>query len=196
MASVAKLEWYGPFPSPEAPSYGPFGAAGLEIGGGPHALRVRCRQFDAIDWSERTGLEYDTGDARRLPYSDASFKYVFASNLLEHFPAEETVAVLSEWTRVLVLDGVLDLVVPDAMGILRDYHENDCSWPDTEERLLGSRDYDGNRHYTAFTLSSFPEVIQRVPALELVWIKPSHRGGGIHCVATKRRADDTSTQKP
>ena len=180
------LSWITPWPSPEAPSYGPFGVRGLEIGGGPHARRLRCRQFDSIDWSERTGLSYDLGDARGLPYEDGSFEYVFASNLLEHFPPDETTAVLTEWARVLVPEGVMELVVPDTLEILRRYFRGEDPWPECQERLLGSEDYDGNRHYNAFTLSEFPEVVARVPALRLHRCEPCHGNCGVYTLLERR----------
>lgn len=175
-------------PSPEAPSYGPFGVHGLEIGGGQHPRRLKFVQFDMTDWSERNpelGLHYDLGDARRLPYPDEEFEHVFSSNLLEHFPATETTAVLTEWARVLKPDGLLELIVPDALGILRDYFSGRDQWPMCQERLLGSMDYDGNQHFTAFCRAEFPDVIATVPSLALCWVVASHSGGGLHACARK-----------
>lgn len=158
---------------------------GLEIGGGPHPQRHDFEQFDAIDWSKRTGLSYILGDARELPWPDGSFETVFASNLLEHFPPDETTAVLTEWGRVLRVGGVLELVVPDFMGILRDHFAGINTWTECEERLRGSRDYDGNEHLAAFTLLEFPSVIAQVKSLELLECESSHAGGGITAKATK-----------
>lgn len=40
-------------------------------------------------------------NANSLPYEDASVDEVYASHVLEHFPYEQTVDVLREWSRVL-----------------------------------------------------------------------------------------------
>lgn len=182
---MIELQWGGPWPSPEAPSYGPYQQAGLEIGGGPHPKRLRCRQFDAIDWQERTHLGYDLGDARELPYDTESFDYVFASNILEHFPPNETIAVVKEWARVVKVGGYLELVVPDSMGILQDYFDGKCQWPETQERLLGSDDYPGNRHFACFTLQEFPMLIAQIPELWLLKCQASHAGSGVHAIAVR-----------
>jgi ubiquinone/menaquinone biosynthesis C-methylase UbiE len=127
---------------------------------------------------------YDIGDARKLPYGDGEFDHVFASNLLEHF--QDTTAILTEWARVLRLDGFLELVVPDAMGILYDHFSGKDKWGVTQERLLGSRSYEGNQHYRAFTVSTFSEVIAQVPLLNFSWAVSCYDGGGIHSLAVKR----------
>lgn len=184
---MIELDW-GEYkvPTPEEASFGPFGVRGLEIGGGPHARRLRCRQFDAIDWSERTGLTYDIGDARCLPYEDGSFEYIYVANLLEHFPHQETTNVLTEWARVLTPEGVLELVVPDSIALLRLYFWSEITWDECAELLRGSEDYDGNRHYAAFTLSEFPQVIERVETLRLVSCEPSFGGRGVYALCERR----------
>jgi predicted SAM-dependent methyltransferase len=157
----------------------------VEIGGGMYPAHPDWEQFDAIDWSEQTGLRYTLGDARALPYATGSLEHVYAQSLLEHFPPADTLPVLLEWSRVLSVGGKLELVAPDAMGILRDYFSGAKGWAITEERLLGTRDYPGNEHLTCFTLAEFPAVIAAVPSLELVYANSSHAGGGIHALASK-----------
>ncbi len=161
---------------------------GLEIGGGPHPQRLDFEQFDAIDWQERTGLRYTLGDARQLPYPDGRFDTVFASNILEHFPASETVTVLREWWRVLRPGGTLELVVPDSLGILRDHFAGVNTWPECEERLRGSRDYPGNEHHACFTISEWPTIMAQAGLLEearYTLTEPSNAGGGIRSVTVK-----------
>ncbi len=186
MADLEQIRLW--LPDPEGPSYrhSPIGPRGLEIGGGPHARRLGFIQFDAIDWSERTGLSYDLGDARQLPYEDGSFDHVYSSNLLEHFSADDTTDVLIEWTRVLHVGGLLELIVPDTMGIMDEYFAEPAGpWSEYQERLLGSGDYEGNQHRAAFTISSVPRQIALVPGLDLLWCNPSHRGCGIWALASK-----------
>ena len=157
----------------------------LELGGGAYPAHRDFEQFDAIDWSEQTGLGYTLGDARSLPYATGSVEHLYAQSLLEHFPLGEITSILHEWARVLVAGGKLELLVPDAMGILRDYFTGEKPWAITEERLLGTRDYPGNEHFACFTLSEFPDVIATVPSLRLEYANASHAGGGIHALAIK-----------
>jgi SAM-dependent methyltransferase len=51
-----------------------------------------------------------TGDATRLPYADASFDHVIASEVLEHIPDDE--AALVELHRVLRPGGTIAVTVP------------------------------------------------------------------------------------
>ena len=40
-------------------------------------------------------------DARKLPFRDSCFNYVYSSHLIEHFSHREVKNVLVEWVRVL-----------------------------------------------------------------------------------------------
>lgn len=68
-------------------------------------------------------LRWDTADivadASCLPYEDESVEVVRAMDLLEHFPASRTAAVLAEWHRVLVPGGSLTLKVPNLYQLAR-----------------------------------------------------------------------------
>src|SRR4051794_18403883 len=58
----------------------------------------------------------------RLPmFPDDSAALIYASHVLEHFPRHATLAVLSEWRRVLTPGGVLRLAVPDFEKIVEVY---------------------------------------------------------------------------
>lgn len=149
--------------------------SGLELGGGPHPRFPHFEQFDAIDWKYRTKLDYRLGDARQLPYREREFDVVYASNLLEHFPAEETLELLQEWMRV---GEQLQLVVPDSVGILRDHFTGINNWDDCAERLRGSRDYPGNEHLACFTITEFPQIAAAA-GLKLLSLASSHAGGGF-----------------
>lgn len=59
------------------------------------------------------------GDARKLYwFRDNVLDYVYASHLLEDFPAAETPRVLREWLRVIKVGGVLVLYGPDQQAYL------------------------------------------------------------------------------
>jgi ubiquinone/menaquinone biosynthesis C-methylase UbiE len=52
-------------------------------------------------------------DARFLPFKNESFNYVFSSAVIEHFSHRTVKNVLSEWTRVLTHNGVIEIKCPD-----------------------------------------------------------------------------------
>ena len=89
---------------------------GLDLGCGgdlivPHAIGVDLPEPYANVGRTPIPLR---GDARRLHwFTDGCLGFVFASHLLEDFPAEWTVAVLVEWQRVIELSGHLVIYGPD-----------------------------------------------------------------------------------
>jgi glycosyltransferase involved in cell wall biosynthesis len=54
-------------------------------------------------------------DAARLPFADESISDIVATDLLEHFPANRTAALLAEWRRVLAPGGKLTVRVPNLL---------------------------------------------------------------------------------
>lgn len=76
------------------------------------------------------------GPAFPLDFPDGSVDEVRATNILEHLPYRDTERALTEWARVLVADGLLYLIVPDAGEVMR--------WLVCEpERLIDERLPDG-----------------------------------------------------
>ena len=49
----------------------------------------------------------------KLPFEDGSCSDIYASHVLEYFDGEQVVDVLTEWYRVLDVNGVLRIAVPD-----------------------------------------------------------------------------------
>ena len=89
------------------------------------------RIFRTPDWPK---------DVRRidvkkgLPFGDASVSYIYSSHTFEHFTWTESLAVTKECFRVLRPEGVLRVVVPDLLLMVRDYMEN--SDPMASHRFL------------------------------------------------------------
>jgi ADP-heptose:LPS heptosyltransferase len=79
---------------------------GLDIGCQRDPITPDCVTFDRQPWPEVT----QTGDARKLPFGDATFDFVWSSHCLEDIP--DTDAVLREWLRVLKPGGTIGLYVP------------------------------------------------------------------------------------
>lgn len=149
---------------------------GLEIGAGGFAGYPDYDQVDNDPQFEPTIL----CDASRLdPIPDLSYDHVYASNVLEHFSWRTTDDVLREWFRVVAHDGVLEVVVPDTLGIIEDYRDGKDLWPVTAERLAGSQTYPGNYHYAFFTRLTFAEHIRLLEGVQRHRLEVSHSGGGL-----------------
>lgn len=90
-----------------AASVGPAGRVyGIDVS--PGMLEVARKKINEKGLSDR--VELKTGDARELPYEEASFNAVFASFTLELFPPDDIPVVLGQVRRVLRPGGRLGVV--------------------------------------------------------------------------------------
>ncbi|WP_376692635.1 class I SAM-dependent methyltransferase [Wenzhouxiangella sp. EGI_FJ10409] len=91
-------------------------------GYGSNLLAARARSVTGLDIGEaavahareryrRDNLQFDQGNATKLPYDDGSFDVVVSFETLEHLEAQET--LLAEFRRVLRPDGFLVISSPD-----------------------------------------------------------------------------------
>ena len=64
---------------------------------------------------------FQTLDARKLPFPSNDFDYIVASHFLEHLTADEGLVFIQECHRVLKKDGVIRLAVPDAGLLIEKY---------------------------------------------------------------------------
>lgn len=106
----------------------------LEAGSGPGTssfqLAKRGASVTLVDYSQiiidkardmfdRNGMkaEFICGDIRCLPIEDDTFDLVFNSGVMEHFPYEEQVAIISEMTRICKPGGRVITMNPNARCI-------------------------------------------------------------------------------
>lgn len=101
----------------------------LHIGG-----KARADGWEILDALERPEVDH-LGNAKDLSrFPDATFDVVYASHVVEHFDYRDEISqVLSEWFRVLVPGGALNVSVPDLdtlarMFVLRDQLQFDDRW--------------------------------------------------------------------
>lgn len=71
---------------------------------------------NAFEVPEHAGLSFRVGDARTLPFADASFDVVTSHEALEHIPDPE--AALAEMDRVLRPGGIACIVGPNLISLL------------------------------------------------------------------------------
>lgn len=62
--------------------------------------------------------------SKRLPYNDQSVSKIYTSHFLEHIPYDKASLFLQECYRVLKIEGVMRLVVPDLFFYAVKYVEN------------------------------------------------------------------------
>lgn len=98
-------------------------------------------------------------DVTRLPFADESAAEIFASDLLEHFPATRTAQILAEWHRVLAPGGKLAIRVPNLLALARLLVEYPHTRPDVIRNIYGGHRWgpDGawDTHHTGWT----PEML-------------------------------------
>ena len=80
-------------------------------------LNLGCGKRDfGSDWIHIDGADYphiDSQNIESLDYRDKSVDLIYASHVIEYFDRKEVLSVLKEWKRVLRIDGVLRIAVPD-----------------------------------------------------------------------------------
>ena len=80
-------------------------------------LNLGCGKRDfGSDWIHIDGAEYphlESQNIESLDYRNKSVDLIYASHIIEYFDRKEVLSVLKEWKRVLRIDGVLRIAVPD-----------------------------------------------------------------------------------
>jgi len=91
-----------------------------------------------------------TADVTTLPIKSESVEYIYASDILEHFPIAKTNDILIEWRRILKIDGILEIKCPNLISICKRYINNEDDTKTTSWRLYGGQGYKLNFHYVGF----------------------------------------------
>jgi len=98
-----------------------------------------------------------------LPFADGSIDGIFCSHVLEHFPWDQTSAIVRECHRVLLPEGILRVGVPDVEPAIRAYERGDLDYLRGEGRSLGRRfsDHvlDASNHKLLFDYSALEELL-------------------------------------
>ncbi len=98
-------------------------------------------------------------DVTSLPMlGDASFEEILAQDVLEHFERSKTEVALTEWSRLLVPDGVLQLRVPSLFGMFEllahPSRRNAESAEEIIHLIYGTQAYTGDYHLAGFTATT------------------------------------------
>jgi SAM-dependent methyltransferase len=118
--------------------------------------------FVNIDGIPAKHIHYVRAIDKLSPFQDNSVDLVYASHCLEHFSHLKITNVLREWHRVLKINGILRLSVPDFNLILDIYNNNSQEINTIMAPLMGGQDYKLNIHYSVFTCSSLTALLTQV----------------------------------
>ena len=124
----------------------------LNIGGGDKPLPG----FKTID-AKTGGAAYPLTE-----YADNSVDEIRASHILEHFPWEQSHAVIQEWVRVLKPGGVIKIAVPDFDKIVDGYAGGNPEY--TEQYVMGGH-VDGNDNHRAIFNRQKLQTMMRMSGL-------------------------------
>lgn len=61
---------------------------------------------------------------KKMPFDDNTVDYIVTSHMLEHLSKDESIFFLQECARVLKIDGVVRIIVPDAEKLINLYQQN------------------------------------------------------------------------
>ena len=126
---------------------------GLDIGCGDNKrigfLGVDIRRTKVVDVIT---------DARKLPFRDGSFDYVYSSHLIEHFSHQEIKSVLAEWVRILKKGGILEIRCPDLRARAFLFFFNP-SWQNVIN-IYGGQDYADNYHKCGFSYGLLKSLLK------------------------------------
>jgi len=106
-----------------------------------------------LNASHEPDLLCDVTDLGVLP--DNYYRYILANDILEHIPRNKCLYTLKEWNRVLRGGGILEVQVPNIVGLLKLFTAPDRQTFEAQEELsrclYGSQNYNGDYHYNGFT---------------------------------------------
>jgi predicted SAM-dependent methyltransferase len=103
-----------------------------------------------------TNVDISNGDlVYPLSYEDNSIDEIRASHILEHFSHRETLKVLIEWNRVLKLNGVIKIAVPDFDYIINNLKDH----PMFEGYIFGGHVDAYDFHYALFTQQKLTDLL-------------------------------------
>lgn len=112
----------------------------------------KCINVDIRDLSNDE--KYDQAlfaqcDVRKLPFQNNFFEAILASDIIEHFPKDETMNLLIEWSRILKIGGYIMFRTPSLLWASETYRRGkDAKF--VSYHIFGGQDYPGNFHYVIF----------------------------------------------
>ena len=130
----------------------------LEIGAGskprPGYIHHDIRPLDDIEI---------VCDAKKFPEEIyEQFDEVFASHILEHFNRFEVKNVLKEWSKLVRVGGIIDIVVPDVREMCQQLVEGHIDLEFFNYLMFGGNDYEYNVHKYGFDAALLGDMLAQL----------------------------------
>ena len=131
-------------------------------------LNLGCGKRDfGSDWIHIDGADYphiDSQNIESLDYRDKSVDLIYASHVIEYFDRREVLSVLKEWKRVLRIDGVLRVAVPDFYQMARLYLVDSYDLEKFLGPLYGKMQMEKKTiyHKTVYDFDNLKELLEEV----------------------------------
>lgn len=155
----------------------------FEAMGADLRLNLGCGAFEIdgflnVDVREIEGVVDVVADLGHLPFKPDSVAEIFSSHVLEHFPEEElSRRLLPYWVSLLRPGGIFRAVVPDAETMMRAWAEGSMPFDDLRVVTFGDQEYDGDFHFTMFTVDSLADRLRRAGLEDIETIAAGRRNG-------------------
>lgn len=145
----------------------------LNVGSGSLAVEGYLN----VDRREIVGVDIlaEVGD---LPFDDGSIEEVRSAHVLEHFPEEELRRrVLPHWVAKLLPGGTMRAIVPDALSMIEACSKGALRFEDLREVTFGAQDYEGDFHFTMFSIGSLTDLLEGAGLVEVEIVEAGRRNG-------------------
>ena len=120
--------------------------------------KLRLDDFTNIDVSSDVAdLKLDFTDLSI--FNDGKIEEIYISHALEHFKRREIIPLILEWNRILRIDGVLRIAVPDFEKVVKVYLENKDLSKLTGFLSGGQRD-DYDIHFVNFDINILEKLLK------------------------------------
>ena len=128
----------------------------LNLGCGTNARKG----FVNIDFRPLPSVDrvFDLSSDEEL-YPPNTIDYIFAQDILEHFPQAETRRILESWVKMLKPGGVIEIQTPDILDVVKWAKESfGDDW--MIQRIYGGQEYPGNFHKAGFTRRTMRDLLE------------------------------------
>jgi predicted SAM-dependent methyltransferase len=153
-----------------------------KIDAGVRKVNIGCGHIQPdgyinIDAREIPGVDI-ISSASKLPIDDDFLNEIYCSHLIEHFTELEfTRVVLPHWFNKIARQGILHITVPDAKSMMVAYIDGEMSFDDLRKVTYGAQDYEGDFHYTMFTVESLSELLVQSGFARVELVEDNRKNG-------------------